>query len=110
MGLCGWQAGGDGREVGSDILGGGARCALMVLLWRLHHLRQGTQAGSGGNNEEPLEAACQQLAQLRSSFVALLEATLQSTHEVAHRSTLLESSTDPRPSISRRIHMLASKL
>lgn len=100
MGLFGWQAGGDGRELGSDILGGGARCALMVLLWRLHHLRQQSQDGSS-NNEEPLEAACQKLAQLRSSFVALLEATLQSTHEVGDSSMSLQTSAGPTPSIWR---------
>ena len=59
------------------IIGGAARCALLVLMWRLSELRCACE-GAGA----PSAADVATTADLRDVFVSLLEATLRSTEEV----------------------------
>lgn len=66
------QAAADGRELGQDLIGGAARNAFMLLLWRMNGLDQ----------IDPDGRELQALADARQRLTALLEATLEFSQQV----------------------------
>lgn len=78
--LCGalhTQAAADGRDLGPDIIGGAARNAFMLLLWRLNGL----------DREDPEADELRELADARWRTTTLLETTLEASQQVGHART-----------------------
>ncbi len=69
------QAAADGRELGRDIIGGAARNAFTLLLWRMHGLDAG----------DPDAVDLASLADAQRRLTALLETTLEVAHQVKER-------------------------